>query len=150
MGFRSYVKNTVKDNSNIKGWASWDTIKENGKVIAGFVKNMKPSVGDTASIPMTFEETVATLRLSESDLQKRMKKHFWVSIGCVFFGLIGLGWMIMLLMKMMLLSSLVALSLSALMLAYAFQENFRCYQIKQRRLNCTINEWVSSFFSSKK
>lgn len=151
MGVRSYIKNTIKENSNMKGWASWDAIKENGRIVTGFVKDLKnPEDGTTPPFAATFEEAAAKLGLSEADIQKQAKKHLWVSIGCTILGLAALAWTILLLFKVMLLSGLVALSLSALMFAYAFQENFRYFQMKQRRLNCTVSEWFSNLFSSKK
>ena len=38
MGIKSYFKNTVKNNVNVKGWASWDVVKNNAKMVAGFIE----------------------------------------------------------------------------------------------------------------
>ena len=152
MGIRSYVKNTVKNNSNVKSWSSWDAIKDNAKVIGLMVKDIKDSSASAATpvIPQTFEQAAAKFNLSPADLQKRMTRHLWVSIGCAILGVSALGWAIFLFLKVMLLSGVAGLSLAALMFSYAFQENFRYFLIKQRRLNCTVHEWFSSFFENKK
>ena len=150
MGFRSYVKKTAKNNTNVRGWSSWDTIKENARTVCGFVEDLKPRAQNAIPVQTTFEQMVSQYGLSESDLRSRMKTHFFVSVFCLILGCFAIGWMIFLLTKLMFLPALVAFSLAALMFAYAFREHFFYFQIKQRRLNCTPSEWFSSLFSKKK
>src|SRR3990167_7017349 len=133
MGLRRYVKNTVKDNSNVKGWSSWDDIKSNAKTIHGFVADLKPADQDLPPVQTTFEQMVRQQGLTEADLRSRMKSNLLVTGFCVLLCLFAMGWMIFLLIKSMFLSALVAFSLGALMLAYAVQSYFFYFQIKQRR-----------------
>lgn len=150
MGFRSYVKNTVKGNSNVKGWSSWDAIRGNAKTIRGFVADLKPADQDAPPAQGSFEQMVKQQELTEADLRSRMKSNLLVTVFCALLSLFAMGWMIFLLMKSMFLSALVAFSLGALMFAYAFQSYFFYFQIKQRRLNCTLTECFSGIFSKKK
>ncbi len=150
MGFRSYIKNTAKNNTNVKGWSSWNDIKSNAKTVYGFVEDLKPKAQDAIPIETTFEQMVRQYGLSENDLRSRMKTHLLVSVFCLLLGFFAIGWMIFLLTKLMFLPALVAFSLAALMFAYAFREHFFYFQIRQRRLNCTLTEWFSSLFSKKK
>lgn len=150
MGIRGFIKNTAKNNVNVKGWISWDSIKNNGKTVASLVSNLKVPDGKPTEVRSTFEALVKRDGLSEQDLQARRKSHIYVALGCVFLGLIGFVWTILLFMKLMFLSALVALSLTSLMFAYAFREHFYSFQIKKRSLDCTFKEWFSGFFSNKK
>lgn len=149
MGLRDYVKSTVKDNTNVKSWSAWDAVRDNAKTVYGFVKDLKPADQSVAPIKITFEEAVRQYGLSEDDIRSRTKTHFVVAVFCLLLGFVAMGWMVFLLTKFMFLSAIVAFSLGALMFAYAFREHFFYFQMKQRRLNCTVKEWFSSFFAKK-
>ena len=149
MGFRNYVKNTVKDNVNVKGWAAWDTIKQNSKTIGSLIQDLKAPDLSKSVVKITFAETMKKYGLTEKDLQRRMKTHLFVAVFCAVLGFGAIGWGIYLLSKGMITSALVALALAALMLAYTFREHFFYFQIKQRRLDCAVKEWFSNFFSKK-
>lgn len=150
MGVKNFVKSTFKANTNVKGWSSWEQIKENGKTVNNFFNDLKAPKPAAKTTQLTFEQMVQQQKLTEKDLQTLKQSHLRVAICCALLGLGALGWMIYLLSKAMFLSSIVALSLSALMFAYAFREHFGYFQIKQKRLNCSVKEWFSSFFSKKK
>src|SRR3989338_448665 len=139
MGIRSYIKNTAKNNVNVKGWTSWGAIKESANVVNSLVKDMKAPDKGAPSVKQTFEAVMKQYGLSEKDISLRMKQSFMVAAACAILGLCAFGWIFVLLFKGMFLSSLVALSLSALMFAYAFREHFNYFQMKQRRLNCTLS-----------
>ncbi|OGT45791.1 MAG: hypothetical protein A3E82_07130 [Gammaproteobacteria bacterium RIFCSPHIGHO2_12_FULL_38_11] len=148
MGIGSYLKNTVKDNANVKGWSSWGAVKDNAKTIGGILKDVKTEA-EKPIVKTTFAEAIKKYGLSESDLNARMKSYFRVAVFCAVLGLVAFCWTLFLLFKLMFLSSLMALGLSTLMLAYAFREHFYYFQIKQKKLDCTVHEWVSSFFPNK-
>lgn len=143
MGLRSFIKNTAKTNTNVKGWASWGEIKQNAQVVGTFMDTFKKR-NQTAQ-PETFEEAVKRLSLSEQDINARMKSYFRVAALCAILGFAALGWTFyLLLFRAMFLSSLVGLGLAGLMFTYAFREHFYYFQMKNRRLNCTVKEWFSS------
>ena len=147
MGFRSYVKRTVKTNTNVKGWSGWDLIKDNAQVVKNFANDLK---APTLIVPQSFEEAMKQYGLSESDIKKQIRTHFITACVCVVLSLAAFLWMFHLLFKGMFLSGLVSFALSALMAAYGFREHFAYFQLKQRRLNCTVSEWASSFFGKKR
>ena len=148
MGFGSYIKNTVKNNTNVKNWSAWDAIKTNAKTIVGMVK--EPVSAGAAQEKRTFDETMKEYGLSENDIQVRMNTRFRTAIGCFLLALIAIGWTIYLFITSMYLSSIVALTVAGLMSAYAFREHFYYFQMKKRKLNCTFKDWLSNFFSHKK
>jgi len=148
MGIRSYFKNTAKDNLNVKGWASWDSIKKGGQVVGDLVKDLKAPTSVAAK--RNFADVVREYGLSENDLQLRMKSCLRTAAFCAILGLAALCWMIFLLTKGMFFSGVAAFSVGILMFAYAFREHFHYFEIKQRRLDCTVKEWFVSLFSRKK
>lgn len=149
MGVGNFLKNTVKDNTNLKGWSSWVTVKDNAKTITGILKDVKAEATEPL-VKTTFEQTIKKFGLSESDLHARMNSYFRVSVVCALLGIAAFIWVFILFSKLMFLSGLMALALSALMFAYAFREHFYYFQMKKRRLDCTIAEWFASFSPSKK
>src|SRR3990167_2189119 len=93
MGIRSYIKNTAKNNVNIKGWSSWGTIKEHANTVVDFARDMKPqkSEGD-ATAPTTFEAAMSKYGITEQDLPMMMKRNLIVAVFCASLGLVALLW----------------------------------------------------------
>lgn len=151
MGIRSYVKNTFKANTNVKGWSGWDLLKSNAKVVKDFADDLKASNVDTSPVSLGFEEAMKKYGLTENDVMKQKRIHLIAALFSFVLALAALLWTLHLFfMKGMFLSSLVSLSLAVLMGSYGFREHFFYFQMKQRKLNCTVSEWVSSFFSGKR
>lgn len=150
MGFRSYVKNTVKANTNVKGWTGWDVVKNNANVIKNFADDLKAPETRVPPVQITFEEAMKKYGLTESDVQRSMRNHFITACVCLVLCLAAFLWTFHLLWKGMILSGLVSLSLSALMGAYGFSEHFYYFQMKRRKLNVTLSEWASNFLSFKR
>ncbi len=149
MGVRSFVKNTVKANTNVKGWSSWDSIKGNAKVVGRFIDDLKAPDAKVPPVSLTFEEAMKKYGMTEADVNKSMKTYLLTAIVCLVFSVAAFLWMLYLFYNGMFLSGLVSFSLSALMASYGFREHFYYFQMKHRKLNCTIGEWVSSFFSKR-
>lgn len=151
MGVRSYVKNTFKANTDAKNWAAWDSIRSNARTVKNIVSDINGSGRDPSGVPQkeTFDEAVKRFGLTEAELQVRMKNHYRVAVICAILGLFSLVWVIPLFIKALYLSTIVALALSMLMFAYAFSEHFLYFRMKERRLDCTVDEWASSFFKKR-
>lgn len=145
MNIRDYVKNTFKANTNVKGWSGWSQLKDNAQIVKNFAQDLKAPNGTTAVQAQTFESAMKSYGLTENDIKRLTRNHFLTAVICVAFSLAAFLWMFHLIYKGLFLSSLVSLSLSALMAAYGFREHFFYFQLKQRKLNCTVKEWASSF-----
>ena len=150
MGVRSFVKNTVKANTNVKGWSSWDAVKGNAKVVGRFIDDLKAPDAKVPPVAITFDEAMKKYGMTQADVSKSMRTHLQTAWVCLVFSIAAFVWMFYLFYIGMFLSGLVSLSLSTLMAAYGFREHFNYFQMKRRKLNCTINEWVSSFLSGKR
>jgi len=149
MGIGSYFKRTVKANTNVTGWVSWNAIRNNANVVGRFIRDIKaPKTSPKTN--ESFEEAIKRYGLSEQDLRARMRSYFRVAILCVALGVLAFLWMIYLFIKEMIFPGFVALALASLMFSYGFREHFQYFQIQQRRLGCTVREWFSSFISRKR
>lgn len=148
MGVRNFVKNTVKKNTNIRSWMDWSAISQNAKVVSGLASNVAAGANKKPRNE-TFDAAVQRLQLTEADINNRMTALYRVALFAAVLGLGGFGWTIFLLLKGMFLSSLVALSLGALMFIYAFREHFHYFQMKKRRLDCTVKEWFLYLISPR-
>lgn len=151
MAVKEYVKRIWRNNSNINDWAGWNAIKGNAETIGSIVKGMgKEDQGEEVKIN-SFQDAVKFYGLTEADLKKRMKSHLYTAIFSLVLGVAALVWTLhLLIIKAMFLSSMVSLGLTVLMLSYAFREHFFYYKIKEKRLNCTVSQWLQGFFSKKR
>jgi intracellular multiplication protein IcmV len=89
----------------------------------------------------TFEQAVQRLHLTEKDLQVRMKN---LQRMVVFYCLIAVAlvvYTIHLLMNGNVFAGILGTILTVLALAFAFREHFWYFQMKQRRLGCSVKEW---------
>lgn len=146
-----YIKNTFKNNTNVKGWLSWDAVKENGRTIGELAKGLtdQKSSGD-GYVATDFEAAVKHYGLSEADLKQKMSVHLKAALFSAALGLVALGFTVFWLVHLVFLTALASFALGFLMFAYAFREHFSYFIIKQRRLNCTVKEWLVSLIPSKR
>lgn len=148
MGVRSYFKNTVKANTDIKSWTGWSLVKGNANYVKTLIADIKSPKESVPQIPekRTFEEVMQDNGLTEKDLKTRKYNYFIVSIFCACFTVGALYWTFHLVMKGMIMSGIVSLSVAFLMGTYAATQNFYYYCIQQRKLTCTFREWLLHFF----
>ncbi len=149
MGVRKAIKKTVTSGLSPKRWVGLDQIKEN----AGTVKNiakavLKPGSGDQDEIKQeTFEQALVRLNITEEDLKKRMESSKYIVWFCSGLSLSIFIYMFYLWSQGQIVSGVVCFMLSFVLGAYAFREHFNLFQMKQRRLGCSIREWYQSLFS---
>lgn len=150
MGIRNFFVNTVKKNTNVRGWMGWSAVKENARVVTGLATDISSTEEkNNTSRVETFDQAVQRLGLSQNEIEHRMQTFRRVGQFCGVLGFAAFIWGMYILFKGMFLSSLMAFSLSCLMFIYGFREHFHYFQMKQRRLDCTVKEWFSSFISKK-
>lgn len=92
----------------------------------------------------TFEQAMSRMKLTENDLIKQTKRYwqqFWtfVLIACATF-----FYSMYLIFNNAFASGLVALLASILLVVYALRAHFWIFQIKNRKLGCTLQEWWSN------
>ncbi|MCP0914583.1 MULTISPECIES: type IVB secretion system protein IcmV [Legionella] len=137
--FGSRTASVIKRIFNIRRWADWERIKGFTQYLAaGFRKLFIPQRGRRSE---SFEAAKARLRLTESELLARQNGLFRLSVLmfaiAIFLFLYAVYQLIFFNVLAFLLSFIVMLIAAVL----AFRYHFWYFQIKKRKLGCTLNEW---------
>jgi intracellular multiplication protein IcmV len=148
MGALQVIKKGVVAGWNFSAWLGVKTIKQNTSVIkdlskAAFVPGKTQNRGPEKE---TFAEAMRRLNLTEASLQKRIKASTQIIYLCGGLMLPMFGYTIYMFMSGFYLSTFVCLMLTALSGAYSFREHFNRFQMRQRRLGCTLSEWAVATF----
>lgn len=144
MRITRYLGRKLKFLVDFPAWMSWGEIKTH-------TGNMKHIVVDTFKRDQApprserFEDAVQRLGLSEADLERRAKLFLGTSLFYLTIGILLFAYTVFLSLKHGLASALVALAVTALAMSLAFRESFFRFQIKQRKLGCTVREWLGQF-----
>jgi intracellular multiplication protein IcmV len=130
----------IKRVFNPRKWMGYDEVKQSGHQVMDMARNLTTVRKPTRK--ETFEESVKRQNLTEKDLKARMKALFitsWVYLGfgiaLFFYGLYALTYL-------SLFAVLVCFILSAIALALAYRDSFFYFQMKKRKLGCTVAEWI--------
>lgn len=123
-------------------WISWDYLKETTGHFKAILFDI--AIPKKATHLESFEEAMSRLGLSEKDLEAR-KNEFTKLF--YFFLVLSLGvfaYALYLSLKGTLVSSLITFCLAFYALTQAFQFHFWLFQIKNRKLGCSVKEWFNS------
>ena len=128
-------------------WVSLDYLSEtadNFKVI--LLDSVIPKKGTYSE---TFEEAMQRLELTEADLRQREKEFTQL-----FYFFLGLSIAIILYALYLsftssMITTLIAFCLSIYTLAQSFRFHFWLFQLKNRKLGCTIKEWMNAEVTTK-
>lgn len=132
---------------NFPQWMGWGQISSAGKTIKETGQSLfeKPKANRQES----FEQAVARMHLSEKDLQQRMQTFLRMTMIYGAFALALFAYVIYLVITAHFAAAFLSLILTVLALTLAFRQHFWYFQIKQRKLGCTVKEWFNSTFRGK-
>ncbi len=146
MAIKDVLKVSRKTFFNPREWLSYDSLKEQTQTIKFFVKNaatiQKPERTET------FDEALERLAVNEAELRATANKY--LAYAFLFFGLAILDFiygLYLLFHHGAFLGLILTLAVCALLLAQAFRYHFWFFQIKNRRLGCTFDEWRNSLLT---
>ncbi len=140
MGFWSGFKKAAKPFVDVPSWMNLNKLKTYGKSISDIGKGL--FIPQKALRNETFEQALQRLKLSEADLNKKAHTLYNLSLIISAIALCLIAYLIYLIIShASFIAILVTLVLISVMLAKAFSYHFWVYQIRKRRLGCTIQEW---------
>jgi intracellular multiplication protein IcmV len=140
MGFWSGLKKGAKPFVDVQSWLNLDQLKNYGKSISDIGKSL--FIPQKASRNETFEQAIRRFNLSEADLNKKAENLYNLSIIFCAIALCLLGYVIYLIIThASIMAVIVTLVLSSIILTKAFSYHFWVFQIKKRRLGCSLQEW---------
>lgn len=140
MAIRDIFRVNFSTFVNPKAWLGWDTIKQQTLlVIALFRAIFIPS---PAANQESFEEAQKRFNLKEVEVEQIGKTYFQYALLFMAAGFLGLILAIYLLISAGTFAGFIlAISFSAYLFAQAFRNHFWYFQIKNRKLGCTYEEW---------
>lgn len=96
-----------------------------------------------ATYSETFEEAMARLELTEADLARREKEFSQLFYFFLVLSLAIISYGLYLAFTSNMISTLITFCLSVYTLAQAFRFHFWLFQLKHRKLGCTLKEWMN-------
>lgn len=148
MGFFSGVKKVLKPFVDVPRWIGYDQLKGMTGWLGGLIK--RTFVTEQSEHSETFEQSMVRLKLTEQDLVQRTIEFkrllvFWLFIFAMVLVyaayLAGIGsWV----------GFAVSMSVALLTLSQVFRYHFWLFQIRSRKLGCTLSEWWHSKVTSEK
>lgn len=138
------VKRVVKPFVDVPTWVGYKQIAEQAKTIGKSVKSLFVPVKSERT--ETFEESMARLKLTEEDLKARQKEFKRLIILLSIIGFAVLGYTFYLFMTGSFAGGIASFALTILIFSYSFRYHFWLFQIRRRKLGCTLREWLDSSF----
>ena len=144
MGLWKSTKNLASKVFDVRvdKWMSIPYLKEVTGRTGSLVKSLV--VPKKATRKETFEQALERLNITEADLIQRQKEftrlvYVFLSIAAVI-----ISYAIYMIIKGYAIVGLIALCLSLYTLSQAFHFHFWLFQMKNRKLGCTLTEWFYS------
>lgn len=127
---------------NVKAWIGWDIVKATTRYVYNLGRGL--FVPQKAAINESFKEALARLNLSEADLQLRHKEfmHLFLVYGAI--GLAIVAYSFYLFYSLNFIGGLLAIVVASLAFAMSFRFHFWMFQIKHKKLGCSVREWWHS------
>lgn len=128
-------------------WMNVQGLRESGDTIVKTFKSLQEA--NLSDRQETYEEAMSRLRLTEKDIQTRMRQCFISS--WIYFAVASLLFLygFYLLIYVSFSGFVIAWVLTALAGVYAYREAFWYYQMKVKKLGCSMAEFVK-FITGRK
>lgn len=143
------VKKILKTGLNPKQWLGLDVLKQQTKVLGQTFKAsilLKDKANSEHYQPASFEECLEHYGISEEGLKKKMRDSLWTVYFYLGLSVITLIYMIYQFKYHGILAGLMCVTLTLVLWVMGFREHFYLFQMRQRRLGCTVKEWFNSLF----
>jgi intracellular multiplication protein IcmV len=138
MGFFRFVGKTVAD---VPSWVGVNQIKQQTKFL---IQNIKPIFKvKKVTTPRTFEQAMSTFNIKEEELPNIIRTftcHFIIYLITAFsFS----TYAFYLFLHKYLMVGIIVILIATVFLLKAFSAHFLCFQIKHRKLGCSLQEWFN-------
>ena len=144
MGLWNGAKSVVTRGLSIRvdKWMSLDYIQETFSrtrlILAGMMTPKK------AERDETFEQAMDRLGLTEEDIEQRTREFTKLTLSFSIIGLLVLSYGAFMLFKGHPWITLITVFLSVYAFSQAFHFHFWLFQVKNRKLGCSVSEWFNS------
>ncbi|WP_131793852.1 type IVB secretion system protein IcmV [Fluoribacter gormanii] len=136
---QSRIGNLLRRIINVRRWFDWDRMRAfTLYLVNGFKRLFVPQKKVEGE---SFNDAVKLLNLTDESLLIKQKSLFRLSIVMLLAALLIMGYAVFQLFYGSIKAFLVSLVVTLIALVLAFRYHFWYYQIKNRKLGCTFNEW---------
>lgn len=143
------VKSIFGRGLNPKQWLGVNNLKQQTAQLSQTFKSsilLKDKEHTHHYQPTSFEDCLKHYHLSEDDLKTKMRNSLWTVYFCLGLSVGTLSYMFYQIKHHMILSAFMCVTLTFLLWVMALREHFYLFQMRQRRLGCTLKEWFGSLF----
>lgn len=124
---------------NVRAWADFDRMKSFTTYLGnGFRRMFVPQRQEAEE---SFDEAMVRLNLSEKDLKIKQSSLYRLCLFMCATALVFFAYAIYQVFYGSYRATIVSLAVMLIALALAFRYHFWYFQIKERKLGCTIQEW---------
>lgn len=150
MGVFRAMGRGVASGFRVNRWLGTNRIKGSAKSVKEIATTLFDNEKAEEVKNLNFEECLKHYNMTEADLELRMKQaKKWVAF-CLATTVLAFGYMFYEFHANELIATFVCFMIGVLTIAYAFREHFNLFQMRQRRLGCTVSEWFTSLISRGK
>jgi len=152
MELKESAKDTVKETAkavlkvnrktfiNPRAWLGYDALKDQTTTLISLIKSLFASPRSRRK--ESYDEAMQRLKLTDEEVQQTgVNYHRFAILYLFLFLLILVASFSLLIIEKSFLGLLLGLAVSVFLLAQAFQNHFWYFQIKNRKLGCTFEEW---------
>jgi intracellular multiplication protein IcmV len=133
---------------NVRAWFDWERLKSFTRYLVNGVK--KFFVPQKTTDTETFEAAKKRLNLTDKDLLARQKGLLRVSLLMAFFAILLFIYSMYHFYYFNIKGGVLSLVVMLIAGVLAFRYNFWYFQIKERKLGCSIREWYKKSFTGDK
>ncbi len=141
MAIKEALKVSRKTFFDPRGWFNYDALKEQTSTVWSISKGVLNPKPAQPEVKETFDGAMQRLHVKEEDLKDIGFTYLFFAGLFVVFGLSLLGFGIYLLISKYYAGSILAIAFTAFLLSQAFKYHFWYFQVKNRKLGCTFEEW---------
>ena len=143
----SFFRSIFKTVADVPAWMSLNQIKQQTKSLSQWLKPIftPRKITHTAD----FEQMIKRFNLSEKDLKDIMHRFIQYCIFYIIIGILCIAYALYLFLQTHLIAGFITVLVSILVFLKAFSAHFWYFEIKHRKLGCTIQEWFNNRIKDK-
>lgn len=148
MGIRQVFKISRKTFINPAGWLDFDFLKFQNQTIIDACKPLFKTPNEVEE--ETFENAMKRLGLTEADVKQGGETYHYYALFFLLLGFLTLFYSFYLLFRYFTIAGwIIGLATTSLFFVQAFKFDFWSYQMRNRKLGVTFNEWARSILGDK-
>ncbi|PHQ80774.1 MAG: type IV secretion protein IcmV [Coxiella sp. (in: Bacteria)] len=147
MGIKKVLKNGFFGGLNPKRILGVDSLKSQTQSLKAVYKSAFKGTKSDAYKPTSFDDCLTHYNVTQSGLEKRMRNAKWTVYFCLGLSAITVSSMFYQFLHHTLSGGVMCVVLTLILWMMSFREHFNLFQMRQRRLGCTVTEWFNSLFN---